>query len=63
MLSSHLGGLVNVLVGGGTHMECLDDPLGWGGIHNGATHDLRHVAVVISQIDLQTPEQLVLLQL
>ena len=35
-------------------MERLDDPLGWRGIHNRAAHNLGHVSVVISQIDLQT---------
>ena len=33
-------------------MEGLDDPLGWGGVHNGTAHNLGHVAVVISQIGL-----------
>ena len=38
-------------------MECLDDPFWWRGIHNSAAHNLGHVAVVISQIDLQAFER------
>ena len=34
-------------------MERLDDALGWWGIHNGAAHNLSHVAVIISQVNLK----------
>lgn len=51
-MSPHLGGFVDVCVGDRAQMEGLDDPFGWGGVHNGTAHNLGHVAVIIGQIDL-----------